>query len=410
MEFLDKIQIRIFSAIFFLSIYAITSIISNALYSITLTTLGAIVLYVYKAASKDTIRFIYPEKSFLLVYLPFFILIIASSIGIGYKDSISKAIDITSWSLVPFLLYYFSMQRVFFHEPMVLGIISGSWTLGIYGLYQYIYSDSGRIQSYLSQPNYLAEMIEMSIPFLFLYVLQKSADEKIKIVSIITGSMLVILLFMTKSRGGILGLIAGGSCLFFIRCILLRIETKQVFKYFVALLIVACGTIIFFYSQHTSQNENVGITRSYDYERILLWESSYDMWKNHRAFGIGLRHWHDEYISKYISPDAKEPNLEFPHNIYMYFISETGTLGGVGILFFTVGVFFYFVLLLKRNPDNIFVNAFIWSFLIIMIHGQVDAGITNKFVMRLYSTYLGITLASVVYYNHFGSKEYKGIN
>ena len=82
----------------------------------------------------------------------------------------------------------------------------------------------------------------------------------------------------------------------------------------------------------------------------------------------------------------------------MFFFSESGSLGGIGMLFFTVGIFFYLCRLLKKNPNNIFLNALLWSFLAIMLHGQVDAGITSKFVMRLYSTYLGIGLASVAYH------------
>lgn len=398
MESFSKSQIRFFEVVILLAMYAITTVISNALYSITLTALGIMIVYIYKHDSKDTLKFVYPEKSFLLVYFSFFALIIISSLGIGYKDSLLKAIDITSWSLIPFLLYYFSMQKVFLHKSMMTGIILGSWTLSLYGVYQYIYSNGGRIQSYLSHPNYLAEMIEMSIPFLLLYALQKTNSKRIRILSVITGIMLIFLLIMTKSRGGILGFIVGGGCFLLIRCILFKINVKRIAKCFVALIIV-CSMTVMLYNQ--SSSHNVGITRSYDYERILLWESSYDMWKDHKVFGVGLRHWHDEYINKYISPAAREPNLEYPHNIYMYYFSETGTLGGIGILFFTVGVFFYLIFLLKRNKDNIFLNAFIWSFLIIMIHGQVNAAILSKFVMRLYSTYLGIAMASVVYYKHF---------
>ena len=82
----------------------------------------------------------------------------------------------------------------------------------------------------------------------------------------------------------------------------------------------------------------------------------------------------------------------------MFFFSESGSLGGIGMLFFTVGVFLYLCKLMKKNPNNIFLNALLWSFLAIMLHGQVDAGITSKFVMRLYSTYLGIGLSSVAYH------------
>ena len=53
---------------------------------------------------------------------------------------------------------------------------------------------------------------------------------------------------------------------------------------------------------------------------------------------------------------------------------------------------------LRENPDDIFLNALFWAFLTIMFHGLVNNGIIDKYVMRLYSTYLGIGLASVAYH------------
>ena len=45
-----------------------------------------------------------------------------------------------------------------------------------------------------------------------------------------------------------------------------------------------------------------------------------------------------------------------------------------------------------------FLNALFWAFLTVMFHGLVNNGVIDKFVMRLYSTYLGIGLASVAYH------------
>ena len=122
------------------------------------------------------------------------------------------------------------------------------------------------------------------------------------------------------------------------------------------------------------------------------------MWQDHKLVGIGLRHWHDEYINHYILPDAKEKELTQPHNIYAYWFSQTGVVGGTGFILFTIGIFVYLCKKLRANPNDIFLNALFWAFLTVMFHGLVNNGVIDKFVMRLYSTYLGIGLASVAYH------------
>lgn len=52
---------------------------------------------------------------------------------------------------------------------------------------------------------------------------------------------------------------------------------------------------------------------------------------------------------------------------------------------------------IKKNPNDIF-ECIVLGFLAIMLHGLVNAAILSKYVMRLYSTYLGIGLASVAYH------------
>lgn len=87
------------------------------------------------------------------------------------------------------------------------------------------------------------------------------------------------------------------------------------------------------------------LSRSYDYERILLWTSSYHMWEDHKIVGVGLANWKDAYQQKYILPEAKEPDLTMPHNVFMIFLSQTGIIGTLGYLIFVIGTM---VFLIKR--------------------------------------------------------------
>ena len=392
---ISKYNIKFLFFIQFLTIYAATSIISNALYSISMGCLAlCMIMMCWKKGIKSVI---WPDKLFCWMYLPFFALIILASVLAGHYDSFLKALDFTSWSIIPFFLYYVTMQRQFSGTSIILGIIAGSWTLGGYALYQWmVLSETVRIQSYLGHPNFLAEMIEMNIPFLLVYAVAGQKNKKIKIAAGVTAIMTCFVLALTASRGALLGLGIGGIIYCIIRFgSLSRMDKKKIMGMALAICLVLGITAGTFFIKY---NGNKGAVRSYDYERVLLWKSSYAMWQDHKLVGIGLRHWHDEYINHYILPDAKEKELTQPHNIYAYWFSQTGVVGGTGFILFTIGIFVYLCKKLRANPNDIFLNALFWAFLTVMFHGLVNNGVIDKFVMRLYSTYLGIGLASVAYH------------
>lgn len=381
-------------AVQILAVYAITSIVSNALYSVSTALLALVMIAIYWKTRSEAI--IWPDKMFLCMYIPFFLLILLASVLVGYTDSVTKALDFTYWSVIPFALYYFTLQKKFFDKAIISGIVLGVWTLGVYALYQYmVLPDNTRIQSYLSHPNYLAQMLELSIPFLIICAASHT-NLRFRIMTVLSAVMACVVLALTASRGGLLGLVVGGIIYIFIRCFYVSKLSRKKILILCASILIACGIASgIFFMEFTG---NRGAHRSYDYERVLLTKSSYAMWQDHKAVGVGLRHWHDSYIAHYILPDAKEKDLIQPHNMYAYWFSQTGIIGGIGFILFTIGMFFYLCHKLKNNPDDIFLNALLWAFLGIMIHGLVNNGIIDKYVMRLYSTYLGIGLASVVYH------------
>ena len=138
---------------------------------------------------------------------------------------------------------------------------------------------------------------------------------------------------------------------------------------------------------------NTMVHRSYDFERILLWKSSYHMWQDHPVFGVGFGNWNKQYPN-YISPLAKEPGLTIPHNVLLSFYSETGIIGGTGFLIFTLGTIVILARKIYKYPDNIFYKIAFWSFITITCHGMVDTGLTYRTAVRLMSLILGMAFAS----------------
>jgi hypothetical protein len=380
----------------FFAIYSISSIVSNALYSVTTLVLILCTIYMYRKSGVQKI--VLPDKKFNIMYWPFFGLIILASALLGDISSVEKALDYLYWSAVPFVLYFFALQKKCYEKVVVSALSCGVLTLCSYALYQcFLLPDGMRIQSYLSHPNYLAEMLILSLPFLIIYAFKnKKVDVRIRILSGVTAGIGCIVLALTASRGGILGFLIGallfsGIRFFYVR----RVKISHYIRMVLIILVIAAAIAGTF--QMTFGDTGAKAFRPYDQERVLMLESSYHMWQDHKLIGVGLKNWHEEYLQHYISPEAKEPNLVYPHNTFAYFFSLTGIVGGCGYLLFTFGMFIYLCRKLKKNPHNLFLNALLWAFLAIMLHGLVNAAILSKFVMRFYSTVLGIGLASVAY-------------
>ena len=54
------------------------------------------------------------------------------------------------------------------------------------------------------------------------------------------------------------------------------------------------------------------------------------------------------------------------------------------------------VFLIKKiinGTENYLYYAMLWAFITITVHGMVDSGITNKFAIRVFFSYAGVTLA-----------------
>lgn len=403
-----KILPVLFSIAAFLSIYASSSIISNALYSNSMAALLVLALYTWCKSSFKAIQL--PDRFFSLVYFSFFVLLLVDALLLGQRDSLLLSLKYIYWSVIPFFVFYFSLQRYFQERTLIAGISLGLFTLCSYGFYQFMIFPLGtRIKSYVYHPNALAQIIMLSIPFLILYLIKRFHTEKNRGFQIFIGFVAILscfILVLTGSRGSI-----GGFCLGGLLCLLIqlalkkKVTLKMLRSVVVVFLVVAAlgGLFVFNF-----ENTKLGVVRPYDHERVLLWKSSYQMWQDHKLLGVGLSHWSEQYKAHYISPAAKEPDLKHPHNTFMYYFSSTGILGGCSYLVLTFGLLFDVILQLKKHPENVFLNALLWVLLTIIIHEAVDN--TFKDEIRLFNAYLGITLASLVYATRAKSLQEQYLN
>jgi O-antigen ligase len=372
--------------IFIFLIFTLAAPMFNAVNSIVMAISVIFVILQYKRISLKAIPLSIVYAIFLFISSLFI-----SSFFIDDKKSIDYAFKFLYWML-PFFVVFYGFQLCkninipLYSFTMALLVSAGAV------LYQYYFLDKLRPGGLYFQPNHFASMMDILFPFATMFVLKNLYECKNNIIGVILFLPTILgiyALFLSGSRGGLIGIFIG--LLLTLICYYLR--KQKIIKFiavFFGILILMVSSLWYAYNSFPDLFQ-----RGYDNERLLLIESSYNMWNDHKLFGVGLDNWEEVYNNKYKLPQARE-NLDMPHNILAFFFSTTGILGGIGYIIFTGGIFVFLIKHLHKyqNKQIIFiVLAMIWALLSINIHGMVDIGLNNKFVMRLFSGSLGLTVA-----------------
>ncbi len=361
----------------------------SAFVSIAMGIAGAYILA--DCIKKKSISGFYSDKECWSGIAVFLLTVAVSSLLLGEPKSIRIAFNYIYWSLPFFMIIYFNKQTDVKY-PVLLGVCVCVLLDGISTVYQYSLLHQGiqqmnqsEIELFYGHPNHYAMFLICMLPLL-MFAWQDRQLNKIK--SFVYADFFILSLGLwsllkTGSRGAFLGLVAG-----FLIVLLIYTYRNKTLKKFLAGLVV-CASV----SGLMSTVLPGGMQRSYDSERLLLLQSSYAMWQDHKLLGVGLGNWAKEYQQNYILENAKERELPVPHNTIAWFFTTSGIIGGAGYLFF---VLYYFILLYRKictkaSCDRWILYAVLLSFVAINIHGMVDVGITHKGIARL--TYLLLGLA-----------------
>lgn len=370
----------------FLLLLTISMPVFNAINSIIVVLNIFLLFFNYKELSFSIL-----PKIIMVLIFGFILSLLISSFAINDLNSIHQVFKFLYWML-PFFIVFYNIQLCKKDKIPVYSLIVALFISGTAVIYQYIFLEKLRPGGLYFQPNQFASMMDILFPFATMFVLKNLYECKNKIICVILFLPIVIgiyALLLSGSRGGLIGIFIG-----FLLCVMCFFLRKLKLTSFLlglsTIIVLFAGSMIVAYNYMPDLFQ-----RSYDHERLLLIESSYNMWNDHKLFGIGLDNWEEEYNDKYKLPQARE-KLDMPHNILAFFFSTTGLIGGMGYIIFIGGIFIFLINNLRRcrNIQTIFVIlAMLWALFAINIHGMVDVGLNNKFVMRLFSGTLGLTAA-----------------
>lgn len=204
----------------------------------------------------------------------------------------------------------------------------------------------GRAQATLNDPNLAALYLVISFSFIMLY---SNYVEKKFMINLST-VLILIALFLTASRGGIISILLAVVIVLFLTFMLGRMRELLIFIAIMSLFLIAflwvneTSEVLRFAIDRVTSVGSEGDGTSY---RVFLWMSAFDMWTNNPLIGIG--------IGQFIAYSTEMYGVTFmniPHNTYLTFLTETGMVGFLAFLWFPLYLFFRLVVFITTNGEK----------------------------------------------------------
>lgn len=296
---------------------------------------------------------------------------------------------------VPLYVFYFLSQKNRVHWGVLAGLSLIILVNAVYGIFQLSgwavdsLKDVHRMQGFFKHANSFGMVLTWCIPFL-IYFFYKLENKKYKYWAAVILCIGGLCLYCSGSRGAIVSLCTGliGSLLlygWFNR----KIFSKKIkVSLMIGCLLIAAGTGL---GVHYSMQYDRGLG-----ERVFMWQGSIHMWDEHKLSGVGVGKWAENYYSETYHPkDAHEKDMVFPHNMPLYYLSEAGTIGGIGYGTLLLTMLIAAGNILKRQKEVTLAVPLMAVCLAFMAEGMVDATISNKMVSLPYFALIGYSLGSL---------------
>lgn len=305
-------------------------------------------------------------------------------------------ITLPMW-MVLYIGHWYDIRKI------VLCVVYGNmYAFSIYGLWKYVVDKQGRLISFYGSSTEVGMLLDLFIPFTVALGMYYWKNKYLRIASILLVILEMIAVVLTGTRGSYLalgvGVVATGAVYVWIHRGILSILQKGL----IGMMMVLCCLGVSGYICYMSAVNHRGMEGG---ERLMMWESSYHMWEDHKLLGIGLSEWKEAYNnpqSPYRPTAGKETSNVMPHNIYIYFGATGGILSLVGLIGYIIFMCKYLVEQIKGYSCNPIAWAMIFMFTAFMAHGLVDGTLISKHIGRIFYLFLGTGILFIQKYGIFG--------
>lgn len=319
--------------------------------------------------------------------------------GMMLSDFVSRGNIKESWNwcqrILPFFLAgLFTIKNNKYFKVVWIGLTLSLLIVSCNVLYSLFIQEHWRPITMFNSPNKLGGFLILLIPFVFGGIYTFKNNFRLKVYGMIVLTLGIVSLIISGCRGAMLGLLLG-SFICFIMIEYKKLPTRKfALNIFKAACIIIIGLIIVYFVFP------VMISRSYDMERVYLWNSAIKMFCDYPVFGVGVGNFNEYYVNNgYINPLAKEANLDTPHNMFLWFLAERGII--VGLPFVIMLMFQAYMLLRNVLTDYKKINIWCCCGAVVVVgmivHSMVDTVPNNRTYQLMYWLLYGVSCYSIIY-------------
>lgn len=311
----------------------------------------------------------------------------------AYSSVTLFLITLPLWMVV-YIGYWYDIRK------WIIYVVYGNmYAFTLHGIFTYLTEKQTRLAGFYGSATEAGMLLDLFIPFTMALTVFLWKRLYWRIVSLLLVVLEVATVILSETRGSYLALCTG-FIVFSVLYIWINRSELQIWKkmsigLMAILLCAAAGS-------YTIYLGSEGVKRMAGGERLLMWESSYHMWEDHKWLGIGLSEWSETYNnpeSKYHPDEAEETTNVMPHNIYIYFGATGGIvslLGLGGYMFFMSRYLLRKIHMQKNNPMG---WAMLVMFVALMAHGLVDGTLISKHIGRIFYLLMGAGIVFTEIYN-----------
>lgn len=268
----------------------------------------------------------------------------------------------------------------------------------IAGVVQYFVQGEPRAFGLNHTPTFYGSFMLMQLPLLIFMSLLKILPRAVRSLAIFTAGLSLICLVLSMTRGAWLALVCV-AVIFFVLEKKYRLVAAKIFAgVAIAFLILAMTSP----QIHERLETMVSTKFQSNTERVLMWKSSLEIFKDYPITGVGQKMFGKAYNEQYISPEAIErPEVTEgghtqPHNNLLNEAAESGTVGLAAFIGLYAYFFWKFFQQFKREKNLAF-SAGLTAILILaglQLEGLTDTNMMQVPIMREFWLLAGTLMAA----------------
>lgn len=362
---------------FSINIFTLASCISVAMNNVGLVMAG-----ILSFVDKNNVLYLYKTyKDIIHAFLVFWICLLPSILFSGnFGDSFKYFSDMYFYRFLPFFiaLGIINVKQIKINNDIV---IFSAFISSVIAIYQGIFLDVQRVVGLSNNPMVFAGLLCIVIPITLINFFNTDFNRARRLIYFFGFLFFSFALLLNATRGAWIAMAVAVA--------IILIFAKNTVARIISLLAIIFLCMNFFINNSYFENRILSITSMQaNSERILIWESSKNMFFDHPITGVGLGNYTEQYQNIYISQQAKEPYLRNAHNIYLQFLAENGIIGFMGFSYL-----FYKIIIASirnfRKTQNLYALTGLVITFGFLLHGLTECVFSNTNVVKLYWFVLG---------------------